>query len=161
MDRNLPGRWGRCLMANPLDRRRGSEERHAVLDLDAYNRLVEEADDDEGRAIMGRVVASYCSGQLLSEARHGFDTGDWELLERSAHNLKGLSYTIGTLAVAAVAGALEQAAERRESPECERLLARLGAALDRAYEALESTSLYDQSLVDELRSARERPGSDA
>lgn len=136
----------------------GSGSEVVVLDLTVLDRLAEEADDEEGKTLLRRVVASYCSGELLREARRGRDLGDWELLERSAHNLKGLGYTIGTLAVAAVAGELEHSANQQDGGRCRILLSRLDGELDRAYRALAATGFYDPAMVAEFRSARRRSG---
>ncbi len=121
-----------------------------VLDLEVLDNLFGET-DDEGTQILRRVVASYCSGQLLDDARVGLRRRDWAGLERAAHNLKGLSYTIGTKAVAEVSAELETAACREDSAACDRVIAAVASELERAYEALAGTQLYDAEMVAELR----------
>ncbi len=136
-----------------------SDSDQPVLDNEVLDNLFGET-DEEGTQILRRVVASYCSGQLLEDARNGLSTGDWGGLERAAHNLKGLSYTIGTKAVAEVSAELEDAACREDSAACDRIIVGVASELERAYEALAGTQLYDAAMVAEMRNSRGAKGSD-
>lgn len=116
-------------------------DRPPVLDPAFLDRLTEDADEDDRRMLCG-IIDSYCSGRLLGEARRSLQGADWETLERSAHSLKGLSSTLGALAVAAAAHELELLADSGDAASCEAQLAVVAEEHGRACEALRSTKLY-------------------
>lgn len=120
-----------------------------VIDRAALDSLLEGA-DDEGLQVFAKVVASYCSGQMLRDARDAIEAADWGTLERSAHNLKGLSYTLGAGEVASVAAELEKDAVRGVAESCRQILGRAEEAHRRAHDALKESPIYDAELVAQL-----------
>lgn len=120
-----------------------------AIDHNALEALLDGA-DDEGRQVFAKVVASYCSGQMLRDARDAIEAADWAALERSAHNLKGLSYTLGAGEVATVAAELETEAVGGAAESCREILGRVEEAHQRAHDALKKFPIYDADLVAQL-----------
>lgn len=112
-----------------------------VLDPAFLDNLAEDADEDDRQMLRG-IIDSYCGGRLLAEARQAIQSADWEMLERSAHSLKGLSSTLGALAVAAAAHELESLAESGDAAACQAQLAAVTDEHERSRDALRSTKLY-------------------
>jgi HPt (histidine-containing phosphotransfer) domain-containing protein len=133
--------------ANPDDE--GGRGGNAILDRQVLIDLTDGA-DAEDLEMLRRVVASYCSGRLVAEARRAMQAEDWAACERSAHSLKGLSATLGAMAAAAAAAELERDAERCDPVSCRRKLARLAEEHQRSHRALAATDLYDARLVEDL-----------
>ncbi len=112
-----------------------------VLDQTFLDNLADGADEDDRQMLRG-IIDSYCGGRLLAEARQAIESMDWETLERSAHSIKGLSATLGALAVAAAAHELEVLAERGDAAACQAQFAAVVDQHERSREALLSTKLY-------------------
>lgn len=140
MHRTKPGDGGRDDTAAP--------SAVVVLDRQVLADLADGADEEDLQMLRG-VVASYCSGRLVAQARRALDAGDWEACERGAHSLKGLGAMLGAMAVAAAAAELERSAELRDAAACRAELGRVAAEHRRSHRALAATELYDPALVEQ------------
>src|SRR3954454_18037973 len=61
-----------------------------------------------GRDVLSELTAAFQSRAHVTEIRTALARGDWPLLRRSAHALKGSSALLGAMSLSAICGELEQ-----------------------------------------------------
>jgi PAS domain S-box-containing protein len=110
----------------------------AVLDPGRFDTLLE-LDDGDG-AILREVTAAFLADAVsqLDHLREAAAEGDPEVLEQSAHALKGASASIGAVTLAARCAALEELARGRVLAEARTIVEQLDAEFDRVRDALMS-----------------------
>jgi HPt (histidine-containing phosphotransfer) domain-containing protein len=64
-------------------------------------------------------------GMNLEKSRHAMAEGDFELLMRTAHTLKGMLRNLSMGAAAEAAGTLETASRENQQSDCKQLLQKL------------------------------------
>jgi len=84
--------------------------------------------------------------------RTAFDAGDFEALSKQAHNLKGVSASLGAMQISNFALQLDQHGQQRDSEIVRRLLTELESNVSMfKAEALKELSVYTQNDVDTNR----------
>jgi two-component system sensor histidine kinase/response regulator len=61
-----------------------------------------------GRDVLGEIAETFQSQAHVTEIRSALARGDWPLLKRSAHALKGSSAVLGAMSLSALCGHFEQ-----------------------------------------------------
>jgi CheY-like chemotaxis protein len=89
-----------------------------------------------GRDVLSELTAAFQSRAHVTEIRSALARGDWPLLKRSAHALKGSSALLGAMSLSALCGELEQLPPNTRAEACAGSLAALEKEYRRVLSAL-------------------------
>jgi two-component system, sensor histidine kinase and response regulator len=89
-----------------------------------------------GRDVLSEIAETFHSQAHVTEIRSALARGDWPLLKRSAHALKGSSAVLGAMGLSTLCGDLEQLPPNTEVEACVGPLAALEEEYRRVLSAL-------------------------
>lgn len=105
-----------------------------VIDMKALERLHEWG----GKRLVAQMIDLFLSQapERLKGLKEGLDSGDLEIVERSAHSLKSTAANLGAVELGALAGKAEAAAGDKDLQSVRDLFPRIDAEFSRARDAL-------------------------